>query len=104
MTLTPYQIDKFKHLETIKDNIWYSIKPERPDREEFVECLKLYIDVWNNIEFNEEFSAFRRAYPLGTIHWLQKNNKLALMDSISLLHEELRLELEKQFPSKKKWR
>ena len=89
--LTPYQQEKFPHLESsIKDGQWYNIKADRPDRKEFIECLKLYIDYWGNLELNEDYTKFRRCYPLKTLMWLQENNKLALMQEINEMHDKLR--------------
>lgn len=100
--LTPYQQDKFPHLEkSIKDGQWYTIKDDRPDREEFIECLKLYIDTWGNLELNKEETAFRRAYPIGTLIWMAKNDNSENERLIKEMHDKIEEELEKKYPTPK---
>lgn len=75
MNLTPYQAEKFPHLEkSIKDGQWYIINPDRPDIPELIECIKLFIDYYGTLEFNKDYSAFRRAYPPATLVWLSRDN------------------------------
>lgn len=71
--LTPYQQEKFAHLGKIQEGKKYKIDPNRPDREEFIACLKLYADTWGLLEFNEDYTAFKRIYPPGTAWWLVEN-------------------------------
>lgn len=98
--LNPYQAEKFPHLEkSIKDGQWYAIKPDRPDLAEFIECIKLFIDYYGNLEFNEDYSAFRRAYPLGTLKWLVENDNSATEKMIKDLHDKTEAELEAKHPT-----
>lgn len=73
MELTEYQRDKFAGLDKIEDGVKYEIDPNRPDREEFIACLKLYADTWGTLEFNEDYTAFKRVYPAKTIVWMWEN-------------------------------
>lgn len=64
MTLTSYQSEKFKSIEKLPINVWFIIEPSRKDRDELIEALKLYIDIFGNIlEFNEHYTKFRRIEP-----------------------------------------
>lgn len=88
MELTPYQQEKFNSLETIQDGKWYAINKDRPDREEFIEALKLYIEVWGTLEINSNYTAFRRTYPLGTLEWMMENEKTDFMPMVNELLDQ----------------
>lgn len=104
MELTPYQEQKFKDLETIKDGVWYNIKADRPDREEFIEALRLYIDLYSNLEFNRDYTRFRRSYcPVAAV-WLSQRDKTVTHQLVREHHAEIKRELEVKYPTKYKKR
>lgn len=59
-SLTEYQREKFDQIQTLVEYKWYRLNPDRPDYEEFVNCLKLYIDSMRTLEFNGTMTHFRR--------------------------------------------
>ena len=64
MELTNYQSNIFKKLDDMQMKKWFIIEPSRKDRNELIEALKLYIDIFGNIlEFNEHYTKFRRIEP-----------------------------------------
>lgn len=65
MKLTKYQKEKFKQLDTLEKLVWLRINPERPDKEEFVEMVKLRIDLHNDFEFSDGYTHIRR---INTMH------------------------------------
>jgi len=63
MNLTKYQEELFPKLLTLRQDAWYEIKPERPDREDFVEAIKTRIDMYGDFEFSNDYTKFRRIEP-----------------------------------------
>lgn len=104
MQLTPYQQEKFKNFERdVKDGVWYAIKADRPDREEFILALRLFIDVYSNLEFNRDYTAFRRSYaPLCQL-WLSERDKTVTHQLVKEYHDQIQQELDEKYPPKPKY-
>jgi len=47
---------------------WYTIDPNRPDKEDFIEAVKDFIQQWGCAELSSDFSSFRRTDPLDVIN------------------------------------
>lgn len=68
MELTDYEqniFDKFSKVDAngelvIRYGVSYAISPDRPDREQLIATIKKYIDTWGNVEFNPDYTKFRR--------------------------------------------
>lgn len=64
MELTSYETKLFENLLTkCTFDKWYEIDKNRPDREEFVNGVKKFIDIWGLAEFRDDkFDKFRLIY------------------------------------------
>lgn len=58
--LTEYEKEIFAKVEKFEFDRVYKIPMDRPDREKLIAAFKKYIDVWNNFEFNSDYTKFRR--------------------------------------------
>lgn len=62
-TLTPYEEEKFKHLDTLVVNKTYRYDPNRSDISEFMECLDKYSATWFNcLQIDNEKHTFKRTW------------------------------------------
>jgi len=72
MNLTPYQQEKFKHLDNMIINKWHKIDANRPDLKDFLECLNKYNEAWNLLKIEE--GRFMKTYTERSIDWCKINN------------------------------
>lgn len=70
--LTEYQSQKFKQIKQLPINVWYEIKHDRTDKEELIEAIKLFIDVYGHeLEFNENYTMFRKLGPYRALNGIE---------------------------------
>lgn len=59
--LNDYEQQLFYNLEhNIPDYRWYRIEDDREDRDKFISAIKKRIDIFNDYEFNRDYTKFRR--------------------------------------------
>lgn len=84
--LTPYQQTMFSNLEKVEIGKWYAIKADRPDRESFVEALKLYSDVYHTLTFDSGYKAFKIALNPKSAVWVHEHT--GLWDNITYNYDK----------------
>lgn len=64
MILTEYERNMFYNLEhNIPDYRWWVIESDRKDKHEFIDMIKKRIDIYNDFEFNGDYTKFRKMEP-----------------------------------------
>lgn len=74
MSLNSYQKEKFLDFDTKLELFkWYRLDPNRPDFEELKRCIKLRIDLENDMEFDSKFTMFRKVETIAQMFDKQRN-------------------------------
>lgn len=66
LNLSEYDQKIFFNMDVeIKFGVMYKIPLDRQDREQLIAAIKKYIDVWGNVEFNRDYTKFRKIEKFG---------------------------------------
>jgi len=74
INLTPYQQEKFPHLDKMLVDKWHKINSDREDYSEFIACLDKYNTTWRLLEIDLENNRFKKTYRPESREWAKQNN------------------------------
>lgn len=74
MQLTPYDEEKFAHLDKLPMNSWFKIDPNRSDISDFMSCLNKYQLTWGTLVTDELNHKFKKVYRPETILYCKQHN------------------------------